>query len=164
MASEPAADDGEPETEAVATFTLDPQLAIHIDREGQLIAAIELVSPRNKDRHSSQIRYRNRYLGYLRQGVHLLLIDVLPRPRSFSFAEVLARDLGFEQTPCPPPFAMSYRVGGTVPEGTLIGTWSRPLRVGERLPLIPLALSVTIRISIDLETPYMRAATRAYLD
>src|SRR5438874_627992 len=40
----------EPDTEAVATFTLDPQRAIHIDLRGQLIAAIEIVSPRNKDR------------------------------------------------------------------------------------------------------------------
>src|ERR1700684_1949279 len=31
----------EPDQEAVATFTLDPQRAIHIDLHGQLIAAIE---------------------------------------------------------------------------------------------------------------------------
>src|SRR5437016_8236900 len=40
----------EPDTEAVAVFELDPQTAVHIDLHGQLVAAIEIVSPRNKDR------------------------------------------------------------------------------------------------------------------
>src|SRR5438067_6530372 len=38
--------DIEPDQEVVVTFTLDPQRAIHIDLHGQLIAAIEVVSPR----------------------------------------------------------------------------------------------------------------------
>src|SRR5262245_10545994 len=67
-----------PDREAIATFELDPQKAVHIDWKGQLIAAIELVSPRNKDRPGSRDRYLGRYVGYLRQAVHLLLIDLLP--------------------------------------------------------------------------------------
>src|SRR5947209_5066867 len=39
----------EPDTEAVAVFELDPQTAVQIDFHGQLIAAVEIVSPRNKD-------------------------------------------------------------------------------------------------------------------
>ena len=62
---------------------------------GQLIAAIELVSPLNKDRPAARERTFSRYAGYLRQGVHLLLIDVLPRPAGFSFADALAVNLGF---------------------------------------------------------------------
>src|SRR4051794_9998048 len=38
-----------PDEEAVATFVLDEQRAVHVDFHGQLIAAIELISPRNKD-------------------------------------------------------------------------------------------------------------------
>src|SRR5271163_1486642 len=47
----------EPDTEAVAMFTLDSQRAIHIDLHGHLIAAIELVSLRNKDRPAARDRY-----------------------------------------------------------------------------------------------------------
>src|SRR5687767_10806553 len=36
--------------EEVAVATLDPDPAVHIEREGRLVAALELVSPRNKDR------------------------------------------------------------------------------------------------------------------
>ena len=78
-----------PDLEASVAFCLAPQPAIHIDLHGQLIAALELVSPRNKDRADAKEAYANRYLGYLRLGVHLLLVDVLPRPRGFSFSDVI---------------------------------------------------------------------------
>jgi len=154
----------EPDQEAVATFTLDPQHAVHIDLHGQLIAAIELVSPRNKDRPASRERYLGRYAGYLHQGVHLLLIDVLPRPAGFSFADALAANLGFEQRACPAPCAVSYGVGAAVPEGTVLSLWLRPLEVGRPLPTIPLALDSQQRVQIDLEHTYREAARRAYLD
>jgi hypothetical protein len=154
----------EPDAEVVAVFELDPQTAVHIDLHGRLVAAIEIVSPRNKDRPDARQRYLGRYLGYVRQGVHLMLIDVLPRPADFSFADALAANLGFRETPCPVPFAVSYRVGEPVPEGTLLGVWRRPLRVGEPLPTIPLALTVRESVPIDLEHTYREAARRVYLD
>jgi hypothetical protein len=154
----------EPDTETVAVFELDPQIALHIDFHGQLIAAIEIVSPRNKDRVDARERYLGRYVGYLRQGVHLMLIDLLPRPVGFSFADSIAGNLALEQPPCPVPFAMSYRVGESVPQGTLVGIWRRPMTIGEVLPTLPLALSISLPpISIDLEHTYMEAAKRVYL-
>jgi hypothetical protein len=160
----PAAASPEPDTEAVAVFELDPQTAVHIDLHGRLVAAVEIVSPRNKDRPDARERYLGRYLGYVRQGVHLLLVDVLPRPAGFSFADALAASLSYPQEPCPVPFAVSYRVGEPVPDGTLLGAWRRPVRVGEPLPTIPLALSVRESIPIDLEHTYREAARRVYLD
>jgi hypothetical protein len=154
----------EPDTEAVALFELDPQTAIHIDVHGRLVAAIEIVSPRNKDRPDARERYLGRYLGYVRQGVHLLLVDVLPRPADFSFADAIAANLAFPQEPCPVPFAISYRVGEPVPEGTLLGVWRRPVRVGAALPTIPLALTIYDSVPIDLEHTYREAARRVYLD
>jgi hypothetical protein len=162
--SSPSATAVEPDHEVVATFTFDPQRAIHIERHGQLIAAIEIVSPRNKDRPKSRDRYLSRYNGYIQQGVHLLLVDVLPRPANFSFADDLGADLGFALEPCPVPYAVSYRVGEPVPEGTLIAFWRRLLTVGEPLPTIPLALDTHHQIDIDLEQTYREAAHLAYLD
>ncbi|HEY1188658.1 MAG TPA: DUF4058 family protein [Gemmata sp.] len=150
--------------EAVAVFELDPQTALHIDLHGQLIAAVEIVSPRNKDRPDSRERYTSRYFGYLRQNVHLLLIDILPRPVGFSFADAVAADLGIQQPPCPVPFAVSYRVGEPVPGGTLVARRLCPLTVGQPLPTIPLALSVHQAVLIDLEQTYREAARLVYLD
>ena len=63
-----------------------------VGREARsLIAAIELISPRNKDRPSSRETYLTRYLGYLLESVHLLLVDVHRRPIGFSFADRIRR-------------------------------------------------------------------------
>ncbi len=104
----------EPDLEASVAFRLDPQLAVHVDFHGQLIAAIEVVSPRNKDRAGAKETYSNRFLGYLRLGVHLLLVDVLPRPKGNSFSDAITGGLGLELPPLPPPFAAAYRVGEVV--------------------------------------------------
>jgi hypothetical protein len=157
----------EPDLEASVAFHLAPQRALYIDFHGQLIAALELVSPRNKDRADAKEAYSNRYLGYLCLGVHLLLVDVLPRPKGFSFSDVITSALGMEVAPLPPPFAAAYRVGEVVPVaevvGSLMGLWRRPLQVGQSLPSLPLPLSVHQAVVIDLEETYQRAAKRAYL-
>lgn len=157
-----------PDRESVAAFTLDPQRALHVDWHGQLIAAVELVSPRNKDRLDAQARYARRYLGYLRQGVNLMLVDVFARPAGFSFADAISEDLGLWGTPAPPPFAVSYRVGEPVPNGDAMGTpialWQRALAAGGALPELPLALDEGAAVTIDLEATYHEAARRAYLD
>lgn len=157
----------EPDLEAAVAFPLAPR-SIHIDLHGQLVAALEVVSPRNKDRNEAKAAYSNRYLGYLRLGVHLLLVDVLPRPRGFSFADVITSGLGMDVSPLPPPFAAAYRVGEAVPvgenTGALVGLWRRPMEVGQPLPTLPLPLSVRQAVPIDLEETYQRAAKRAYLD
>ncbi|VTU00759.1 Uncharacterized protein OS=Candidatus Entotheonella sp. TSY1 GN=ETSY1_25480 PE=4 SV=1: DUF4058 [Gemmataceae bacterium] len=157
----------EPDAELNAVFRLDPQRAVHIDYHGQLIAAIEIVSPRNKDRDDAKETYTNRYLGYLRFGVHLMLVDVMPRPRKFSFADAISAGVGLELPPLPSPFAAVYRVAGAIPVGddmgSRIGVWRRPLQVGEPLPTLPLPLSLHQSVTIDLEQTYQRAAERAYL-
>jgi hypothetical protein len=157
-----------PDRETVAAFTPDPQRALHIDWHGQLIAAIELVSPRNKDRLDSKARYARRYLGYLRQGVHLMLVDVFAQPAGFSFADAVSDDLGLGEPPTPPPFAVSYRVGAPVPQGDTMGTpvavWRRPLEPGRTLPELPLPLDDGAAVVIDLEATYSQAAKRVYLD
>jgi hypothetical protein len=158
----------EPDLEASVAIRLDPQPAVHVDFHGQLVAAVELVSPRNKDRSDAKEAYIGRYLGYLRLGVHLMLVDVLPRPKGFSFGDAIAAGLGLSLPALPPPFAVAYRVGEVVPvgedKGSLVGLWCRPLRAGQPLPSLPLPLSVHRAVVIDLEEAYRRAAQRAYLD
>lgn len=158
----------EPDLEASVAFRLDSQRALHVDFHGQLIAALELVSPHNKDRADAKEIYANRYLGYLRLGVHLMLVDVLPRPTGFSFSDAITNSLGLDLPPLPSPFAAAYRVGEVVPVGndmgSLVDLWRRPLRVDQPLPTLPLPLSLHKAILIDLEETYRRAAKRAYLD
>ena len=145
--------------------TIDPATAVFVEREGRLISALEVISPRNKDRPIARSPYLTRYLSYLLEGVHLVLIDVHPRPLGFSFADQIAEELHLEKSALPTPFAVSYRVGEPAPTGgRLLATWRRPMKVGASLPSIPLALTVDLSVPLDLDATYASAAEDAYLD
>src|SRR5262249_19288269 len=113
----------QPDTE-LAVLTLDPSTVVQVTNQGRLIAVAELISPRNKDRREARVTSQNLYLGYLMHGVLLLRVDVHPQPVGFSFADSLAAALGISPPPCPPPLAISYRVGGSaINGGRLLGIW-----------------------------------------
>lgn len=160
----PADDVGPEPDEEVAVATLAADTAVLVERAGRLVAAVELVSPRNKDRASAQAAYAAAYAGYLLRGVHLLLVDVHRRPAGFSFADEVARALGLKQPAVPSPFAVGYRVGGPSPAGgRFLAVWRRPLTVGDALPLLRLPLSADESVPVDLEGTYRRATEAAYL-
>lgn len=160
----PAGDPGPEPDEEVAVATLTADTALLVERAGRLVAAVELVSPRNKDRLSSQAAYAAAYAGYLLRGVHLLLIDVHRRPAAFSFADQVAAQLALAQPAVPAPFAVGYRVGGPAPNGgRFLAVWRRPLTVGEPLPVMRLPLSADESVAVDLDGMYRRAAEAAYL-
>ena len=108
---------------------------------------------------------RQRYLGYLLEGVHLLLVDVHRRPLAFSFADRIAQELQIRQPPLPPPLAVGYRVGEPAATGgRLLAIWRRPLTAGAALPRLWLPLTVDSAVPVDLEQTYARAAADAYLE
>jgi hypothetical protein len=147
-----------------ATLTLDPQTALYVAYRGRLVAALELISPRNKDRPSARASYLGRYLSYLQEGAHLLLVDVHRRPLHFSFAEALEQELQIALPPLPPPLAAVYRVGEPAPTGgRFLAIWRRALAVGQPLPTMPLPLTVHAAIAVNLEETYRRATADAYL-
>ena len=159
-----AAETPEEPDEEVAVATLAGDRALFVERQDRLIAAVELVSPRNKDRPSACAAYASAYAGYLLKGIHLLLVDVHRRPLRFSFADQVAAELGLQQPPCPAPFAVSYRVGEPAPGGgRFLALWRRPLTVGAPLPSVRLPLSLREEVVVDLEQTYQRAAAAAYL-
>jgi hypothetical protein len=149
----------------VAVASLESAPALYVECRGFLVAAVELISPRNKDRPSSREGSVNRYAAYLRQHVNLLLVDVFRRPIGFAFPEYIAADLGFEQPPCPAPCAIGYRVGDMAATGgRLLAVWPYALTIGAPLPTVVLPLNIEESVPIDLEYTYMRAADNAYLE
>jgi hypothetical protein len=157
----PAAE--EPDEE-IAVATLDPGTSLFVETRGRLVSAVELVSPRNKDRPVARATYLGRYLGYLLEGVHLLLVDVHRRPLNFSFADRIAQELQIRQPALPPPLAVSYRVGEPAASGgRILGIWRRPLTAGAALPVVTLPITVDKSITVNLEQTYQRAAADAYL-
>jgi Protein of unknown function (DUF4058) len=159
---ETRSDPTEPDEE-IAVATLDPETAVYVERQGRLIAAAELISPRNKDRPIARSAYLARYLGYLVEGAHLVLIDVHRRPVGFSFADDIAKELHLQQPSVLPPMAVSYRVGEPAATGgRLLAIWRRPMTMGDTLPPIPLPLTSEQEVILDLDQTYARAAEDAY--
>ena len=157
-------DECAPEIE-IAVATLDPNTALWVEKQGRLIAAVELISPRNKDHTSARETYLTRYLGYLLDSVNLLLVDVHRYPIGFSFAERIAQELSIDQSPLPPPLAVSYRVGEAAPTGgSYLAIWRRSLEVGSNLPTLPLPLTTHATVWVDLERTYAAAAVDAYVE
>ena len=153
----------EPDAE-VMVAPLEEDLTVQVERNGRLVAAIELVSPRNKDRPDSRDYYATRYLNCLRDGIHLLIVDVHRRPIWFSFPQRIAAELGTELPAPPAPSAVVYRVGESrPPDGRLLAVWAEPLTVGRPLLTVGLPLTVQLSVPIDLEATYATAAENCYL-
>ncbi|MBN9120963.1 MAG: DUF4058 family protein [Planctomycetes bacterium] len=153
----------EPDVE-VAVATLTEDATVLVEREGRLVAAVELISPRNKDRPSAREQYAARYLNYLRGGVHLLLVDVHRRPLDFGFAQLIAAELDPALPGPAAPSAVSYRVGAAAAQGgRMLGVWQHALVAGEPLPPMPLPLTPDRAVMVDLETSYSRAAADSYV-
>jgi hypothetical protein len=146
------------ETE-VTLLALDPTTMVRVYRGSDLVAAVELISPRNKDRESSRATTVDRVVGYLAMGVHVLFVDVHPAPHGFSLADAIAAALEYEQPPCPSPQAIAYRVGHAADgRGRTLAVHRAPLTAGQPLPTMALPLSSTRAVRIDLETTYSAAA------
>lgn len=161
----PACSPGAPEPDVeVAVATLEEDSSVQVERDGRLIAVIELVSPRNKDRPAAREQYAARYLSYLRGGVHTLLVDVHHRPLGFSFPQLIATSLEQELPAPPAPSAVGYRVGPSAASGgRMLAVWQHPLEIGAALPRMPLPLTPDEAVMIDLEATYSRAAADSYV-
>lgn len=131
----------------------------------KLVAAIELVSPANKDRESHRRVFATRCAGLIGQGVGLVVIDIVTSRRANLHDEIL-RALG-ETGPSGLPegaflYAIAYRP--IVREGqSQVEIWPSPLEVGRVLPTLPLALNAEIALPLDLEATYSVACHRRRL-
>jgi hypothetical protein len=159
-----AAESGLEPDEEVAVATLGADTALFVERAGRLVTAIELISPRNKDRTAAQIAYTDNYCAYLLRSVNLLLIDVHRSPAHFAFPAEIAKRFNLTAPPLPAPCAVAYRTGGPAPSGgRFLAVWRRALSVGTALPTITLPLANDESVAFDLESPYSRATEALYI-
>jgi Protein of unknown function (DUF4058) len=150
------------------TLTLDADLSepyayevlvFDLERDRQLVAAVEIVSPANKDRPDSRQVFVAKCLSLLQKNVCVSMIDLVTIRQFNLYAELLAllgrSDPSFSPAP-PPTYAVTCRkrVEG---RKTKLDTWARPLAVGQPLPSLPLWLTEAHTVSLDLEASYEAA-------
>jgi hypothetical protein len=121
-----------------------------------LVAAVELVSPGNKDRPEARREFAAKCASYLQQGVGLVVVDVVTERRANlhdELIDLLRQPEEFAFPRATPLYAVAYRPSRRS-TADQIEIWPMPLALGDRLPTAPLALRGVGTFPLDLETTY----------
>lgn len=153
-----------PQAPPLPTLTFDAEfpeqyayevLVFDVERERRLVAAIEIVSPANKDRPDSRQLFIAKCFNLLRQDVCVSIVDLVVIRQFNLYTELLSLLNRSDPTFNPPPAAYAAtcrkRQDG---RRTKLDTWSRALTIGQSLPVLPVWLSETETITLDLEASY----------
>ena len=120
----------------------------------RLVAVVEIVSPRNKDRTESRDAFVSKCHALLQQEVCVAIVDPVTERSANLYAELAAR-LGAG----PPAIASAsiYAVScrGIAARGRWrVEAWQHELAVGSPLPTLPLWLTESLYVPLELESTY----------
>lgn len=133
------------------------------DEEGpKVVAAIELVSPANKDRPTHRHAFAIKCASYLQEGVSVMIVDVVTERHANLHADLvqlLKLPIAVPAQASDDLYATAYRpiIGG---ERSRIELWAECLAIGSPLPTLPLWLTAELALPLDLDETY-RAACAA---
>lgn len=124
----------------------------------RLAAAVELLSPRNKDRPESRQAFAVKCVSYLQQGAGLVMIDSVTTRRADLHSAILDL-LGVQAgTASNDLRAVSYQaVDAAQDEQGTLRYWPAVLALGEPLPTLPLWIAADFSVPLDLEASYQAA-------
>lgn len=128
------------------------------EESGQIVAAIELVSPANKDRATAREAFTHKCAALLQRGVSVMIVDVVTERKANLAAELVRLlhenlDSQFGRAEL---YAVACRVAGTG-LGTQLELWPELLQTGHELPTLPLWIGPELAIPLDLEQSYSAA-------
>lgn len=124
--------------------------------ERRLVAAVEIVSPANKDRPEHRRLFVAKCATLLGQGVCVAIVDLVTT-RSFNLYGDLLELLGHTDpslASAPPSLYAAVcrsRREGVTPK---LETWTHAFSLGQPLPTLPLWLADDLAVPLELETSY----------
>jgi hypothetical protein len=133
------------------------EVRVYDDARGaRLVAAVELVSPGNKDRPAKRHAFAVKCAAYLQQQVSVVIVDVVTERRDNLHEElmrVIEREEPVLWAEPPPLYAVAYR---TTKENDTwrMDTWAEVLTLGAALPTLPLWLASDLAVPLELEASY----------
>jgi hypothetical protein len=130
-------------------------------RLGEVVCVLEIVSPGNKSSRAALRAFVAKTVEFLRQGIHLLVIDILPpTPRDPQGMHKAVWD-EFEDAPfeLPPgkPMTLAAYVAGDLLTGRETTAYVEPIGVGDPLPDMPAYLDAGGYVPVPLESTYQAA-------
>jgi hypothetical protein len=135
------------------------------DTGPKLVAAIELVSPSNKDRPAERRAFAIKCASYLCQGISVIIVDIVTSRRANLHNEVLRLMEAAEHWQLPAEtnlYAVAYQPLRRS-KGDEIDIWRSPVTLGQALPTLPLGLRADLVIPVDFESAYAEACLRKRL-
>ena len=144
-----------------ADFANLDAFAVKVYDDGlRLAAAIELVSPANKDRPGHRAAFVRKCASYLQENVALVIVDIVTSRGGNLHADLVtalaptaALDCGAARDDL---YTVAYRPRASATE-TAIDAWPQRLEVGQPLPTLPLWIDAGLAVPIDLEQSYLEA-------
>ena len=129
---------------------------VDVEDSRRVVAAIEIISPSNKDRPEHRSMFAAKCATLLQQGVSLSLVDVVTDCDFNLYGQAL--ELLGQTDPAlkpvaPPIYAAACRWRQTRGGGRL-EAWFHELAVGQHLPMLPLWLDVDLAMPLPLEATY----------
>ena len=117
----------------------------------RLVAAVELVSPANKDRLETRQAFAAKCASYVQSGCGLIVVDVVTNRQSRPLDDLLTLIAPTSVSPAAGSLhAVSFR---PLRDGRdLLEVRIRPLEVGQPLPELPLALNAGMWVMVGLES------------
>ena len=131
------------------------EVCIYENQENQrLVAAIELVSPSNKDRPEHRGDFLAKCVSMLRSGVCVSIVDVVTNRTANLYGELLTM-LGQADPSVAdgPLYAATCRWTRT-DNRRLLETWAHLLAIGQPLPTLPVWLDDGLAVPLELEASY----------
>ncbi|HYV34206.1 MAG TPA: DUF4058 family protein [Gemmataceae bacterium] len=131
----------------------------------KLVAAIELISPGNKDRPAERRGFATKCASYLYQGISVIIVDIVTSRRANLHNEILRVMESADSHSLPVDqglYAVAYRPlrRGNSDE---IDVWRSSLALGQTLPTLPLGLNAGLVVPVDFEETYAEACSRKRL-
>ncbi len=125
-------------------------------RGRRLVAAVEIVSPSNKDRPEHRHAFVAKCAALLQERVSVIVIDLVTTRNFNLYGELLEliglTDPALGREP-PPLYTVACRT--TKPgDDWLLETWLHPLPLGQPLPTLPLWLADNLAVPLELEASY----------
>ena len=136
----------------------DYEVRIYDTERGRLlVAAIEIVSPSNKDRPDTRELFVSKVASLLQQDVCVSLVDLVSIRQANLYADMLSL-LGRADpaltTSTPYLYAVTLRSRKPPKRRQLLDAWFYPMVVGQPLPTLPIWLTPDLRVMLPLETSY----------
>jgi hypothetical protein len=154
------------QTKLAPTFTVEASLSdqdeyevriYDVERGRQLVAAIEIVSPSNKDRTETRELFVGKVAAMLQQGVCVSLVDLVTIRRANLYADLLTMlgRIDPQLAPTPPAlYAVTMRSRKPPKRRARLDAWFYPMKIGQPLPTLPIWLTADDRVDLPLETSY----------